>query len=1012
MKYFLLFGLFLQSHALAQANGAIPLNYSSPPANDLMYQGKPINPSEAFELSKLGFDLSKLDPSEDQDIWKNRDQQTDQIDNKLYPEQEVRFKDFVLSQTGKLRFLAKDASGETLNFVTSKNVHAQLIRRNILVKLGYVVPEVAYVPKITVKFSSAIERELFVKELTEKTLGDSKRWIEKEDADSIIIHDLLCQKTNSEIVDLSVGYLPSSMIRGKRVLNALHAVYSLTDFNESANLFSWSTGYVFNDYLHLPYVFESEFYASIDDIRWMANRISNLSRHDWEEIVKKSYLPEAVEKLIVEKLIARRNNLLQLVSSATAPLEYDPKVSHGDSLVDGELIEERFSGYAARFSFGDPESPMNIKELINYGSVNVISSLVDSLVSKFNSSPFLSNQKELDYKILERYNRNFLEQVFYYIKNGVYRPVPFGLYTFPYANGNLIASRDVIAGNYLGTDNLFQLVDTVGISGFAGVYIGMEGFESIFKKLAAGGNGKAGIYYNRLYSHVKPIQSMKAALKYPISNILVPLAQIRIGSKINGILNTDEGEMTEEEKKELMEKLIPIFNKKMLPGESFIITDTIGASLSLAAGVGLAAYVKAQIGFSGNQYVVSRIQIFKVSDQEYQVYRDVGNLRSFIAQGGLNVMIPVLKVKYGLDQGRVKMDFYKIKFDQSKLDDEERKKYWALKDVFVKGTLGKLKVLQEPVKFRYRLSQHQKQGNLAVLQASKYDSKFKLRVLHPAGEQKDLYRRYDAQSLGLNYEMPGSAAFEAVVKVLTQKDFPINGYDGGGNAGFTFLGKAKTKISMFESSSGYLNDEDYAPVVKVSRIWNGWSIKQKKALKILQEIRDRYDYDFYPPDVLNEARKIFLYSFHVNFTFYHEAIRNVAKLTHEQIDEIASSESRERVFLRNHKVRKLKRLIDDLREENRLNVISKTENEVFDLIESLFTLKGIEKLCGGRENFFVYSRIEGFRSKDENGDQPIFSNSYGEYGHFMVSGPFDYLKRLLGVSDAELGVNWLLRRVY
>jgi hypothetical protein len=62
----------------------------------------------------------------------------------------------------------------------------------------------------------------------------------------------------------------------------------------------------------------------------------------------------------------------------------------------------------------------------------------------------------------------------------------------------------VIAGNYLGTDNLFQLVDTIGVSGFAGFSIGMEGFESIFSQIAAGGSGRAGIYYNRLYSHVKP----------------------------------------------------------------------------------------------------------------------------------------------------------------------------------------------------------------------------------------------------------------------------------------------------------------------------------------------------------------------------------------------------------------------------------------------------------------------------------------------------------------------------
>jgi hypothetical protein len=1012
MKHLLLLFFVIQSVAFAQGNGAIPLKIRSTPANDLVHQGRVLSPIEAFELANSGFDLASLDPSEDQDIWRNRFLGSPSIETRTFPEQTVRFKDFVLSQTGKLRFLGRDSQGETWNFVTSKNVHAQLMRRNLLLKLGYVVPEILFVPRIRIEFDSPIAREIFVKELTEKTLGDSKRWIEKEDTTSVLIHDLICQRTESAIIDLSIGFIPSEIIRGKRVLNALHAVYALTDFSESANLFSWSTGYVFNNHLHLPYPFASEFFSTIDDIRWMANRIAVLNRSDWRQIVEQSHLPSPVAKLILEKLIARRNNLLSLVDSPLASLPYDPRVSEGDSLVEGELQEERFPGYAARFSYGDPDSPMNLRELINYSGVGVIGSMIDQLVTKFNSSPFLNNDRRLEYGIVERRNRNFLEQVIHYIKTNEYKPVPFGFFSLPMANGTVSANREVIAGNYLGTDNLFQLVDSIGVSGFAGFYIGMEGFESIFTSLSAGGSGRAGVYFNRIYSHVKPIQSMKAALRYPLSNILVPLAQIRVGSRIHPILNVSDGEMTEAEQKELMERLIPVFREKMLPGESFIITDTLGSQLALGAGVSLAPLIKAQIGISGNQFVISRVQILKVSEQEYQVYRDLGNIRSSMVSAGLNAVIPLLRLRSGYDRGKVKMDFYRLRFDSEKVDETERKKYRALRDVFVKGDLDWLKVLQDPIRFRYRIRQHQRQANLAVLQGAKYDSRFRLRVLHPAGEQKDLFRRYDAESLGINYELPGSAGFEALVKLLTKKDFPVNGYDGGGNAGFTFLGRAMTKTSTFESSGGYLDDEDYAPVVKVARIWNGWVINRRKAGKILDEIRDRYAHDFFPPDVLNETRKIFLYSFHVNFTFYHEAIRHVASLSNEEIDGIAATDSRKRVFLKRHKIGKLKKLLSRLRVTKDLAAISRVQNKVFDLIESVFTMHGIELLCGGNDRFFVYSRIEGFRSQDENGDQPVFSNSYGEYGHSMVSGPFDYLKRILGVSEAELGVNWLLRRIY
>jgi hypothetical protein len=1008
----LLFILIFSTQALAQGNGAIPLSYSTTPATDLIFKGENISSSRAFELSKEGIDLSNLEPSEEQDIWKNQFVENTKIQNEITPYQTVEYKSFVLSQTGKLRFLAKTSSGETLNFITSKNVHTQLMRRNLLVKIGYQVPELSYVPKLKINFSSPIDRELFVKELSEKTLGDPKRWIISEDEKSIVMNDLVTQKTNSDIVDLSIGYIPSSMIKGRRVLNSLHALYSLTDFAESANMFSWSTGYIFNEHLHLPYQFETEFFAGIDDIKWITGKIAQLNRADWTDIVSKSYLPEAVEKLIIEKLIARRNNLLTLVKSTESLLNYNPKISFGNSLIDGELVEEKFEGYAARFSFGDPESPLNIKEFLYYGGVKVIGTLIEQLVNKFNALPFLNNTKELEYKILERYNRNFLEQVFHLIETGEYKPVPFGVYALPSVNGGIIANRDVIAGNYLGTDNLFQLVDTVGVSGFAGAYIGMEGFESITGNLPVSGSGKAGVYYNRLYSHVKPIQSMKAALKYPISNILVPLAQIKVGRKLKNITAIDENELTEEDKKELTEKLIPIFNEKMLPGESFIITDTLGASIQAEVNAGFSKILTASIGAAGNQMVISRLHIFKTSESEFQIYRDLGNVRSFQTQAKLNAIIPIIKVRYGVDQGKIKMDFYKIKLDKSKFDAEEKEKYAALREVFLKGTIGKLKNLQVPVKFRYKLKQQTTQGSILIAQGTKINSRFNVRVLHPEGQQLDLFRRYTAKSSGMNYAAPGTDAFDAIVRILTQKELGLQSYDGGGNAGFTFFGKAKSKVETFESTPNFLNEQNYTPVVKVSRIWNGWSINQKKALKILAEIKNRYAYDFFPPDVLNETKKIFLYSFHVNFTFYHDAIRHVLALTDEQIDTIVSSNIRDDLKLKKHKIKQLKKFIRKSKETTDLVDLSQYQNKVFDLIESVFTIKGIEQICGGKQNFFVYSKIEGFRSKDENGDQPIFSNSYGEYGHFMVSGPFDYLKRLLGISDAELGINWQLRRIY
>ena len=46
-------------------------------------------------------------------------------------------------------------------------------------------------------------------------------------------------------------------------------------------------------------------------------------------------------------------------------------------------------------------------------------------------------------------------------RTGELKKLPLGVWGFGFASGQLIFSRDVIAGSYLGTNNLLQLVDQI-----------------------------------------------------------------------------------------------------------------------------------------------------------------------------------------------------------------------------------------------------------------------------------------------------------------------------------------------------------------------------------------------------------------------------------------------------------------------------------------------------------------------------------------------------------------------
>ena len=66
-----------------------------------------------------------------------------------------------------------------------------------------------------------------------------------------------------------------------------------------------------------------------------------------------------------------------------------------------------------------------------------------------------------------------------------------------------------------------------------------------------------------------------------------------------------------------------------------------------------------------------------------------------------------------------------------------------------------------------------------------------------------------------------------------------------------------------------------------------------------------------------------------------------------------------------------------------------------------------KKLLGGSENYFIISRIDGFRIGDEDGDSRINSNSLGQVGSSKVYGPLMSLMLSSGMTQSEFYAYWL-----
>jgi hypothetical protein len=138
----------------------------------------------------------------------------------------------------------------------------------------------------------------------------------------------------------------------------------MLDTPESINLMPWQAGRIVLNNLKLYHTqdLDTGYGTSWEDARWIGRRLFKLSRLDLEEIVSKSYYPDAVEKLLIEKVVSRRNDLVKLLSldKEFVALKFNPDVTLGADLIKGEVVKEFFPGYSSRFSYGDPESPFFI----------------------------------------------------------------------------------------------------------------------------------------------------------------------------------------------------------------------------------------------------------------------------------------------------------------------------------------------------------------------------------------------------------------------------------------------------------------------------------------------------------------------------------------------------------------------------------------------------------------------------------------------------------------------------
>ena len=1022
----------------------IPLEFRHTASGGLVYQGVEITPEKAVNLQRQGVDISRLDPREGTDIWQNKIGQPLASDVLLLdPQREVEFLNTITDLPGTIEFTVQqnDSLGASQIYVVrvSRKIHNILLRKALLRKIGYIIPPSQHFRQLKVRFgeNDPQKRNQFLKQVIWQNLSaNPARWIsnfykiqkvqvenmagelvEQEqylflpsgvkrdhpqaktlaqvnpqemllEFQDVLVYPL----TNNHVLDLSLGFLPSSVNQNLRLLNSAVVANALTDIPESINKFSWHLGRIKDNFLVLPYEeyssYSEQYHPNYDDTLWILRRMAQLEREDFVEIVQSANYPDEITSVVQEKLIARRNHLVKILNLEFTELTHkDPSQLNSEHVVKGVVNKNFWTGYGSRFAHSQMDSPLSGTEVFAFFKSKMLSGLLSHLVDKANEAlRFTKTSHEWNQRQIQQARKNFIN----FLKTGELQKTPFGIWTTPTLNGHLTFSREVVTGAYQGpkndkdqANNMIHLADTFGFSVDAGMLGFLEGLPR--NQLA---NLEGNLFFSRNYTHLKPLRSFKQSLQEPLKHIFVNFYQ--------------------KDTAQFLEKLED-FTKHFQVGESLIVTDTIGGSVGASVHYGPFNNLELQAQLSDSQVVISRLHIYRADKNTIHVYKDHGNLNSLRLFLGLKSFIPIIGLSFDINNGQAKTLFYRLDITADKsinpfLEDHLRN----LKNILLSGSLEMFQ--KPPVIIKHNFHEDRFGLNLLFLRHTNLSYRDHLTMIHSSGETAEFLRGFLGWRNGQHWQGLGVDVANALIKELWGKDIILHMTDNG-NPGDSLKGRSKDRQTYLDS---YIKDGTLVEsFIQVRHRWKGWEISANEANEIIAEINSWFNHDLFPPQVLANTQRLLLYIINLNIFIYEPAIEHLLEVSEEQAQNFlptyTDSEDPHEIsvleeFRRNQSICKWRRM------KNMKEALEPCI-KIVDLVEeNVRSTKGLIAFFGSKKNFRIEAKIFGYREGDETTYEPIASHVFGEVGAVKPLGPIMQVLRHpdFQMNQGEFFISWLM----
>ena len=1034
----------------AQASSvAISSKSVSAPAVDLLYNGGPIDGDQALDLKNHQFDLSQLNPLES-DVWTPAPLPLTG-DGQSYPKDgaTVDYDSLLLASNGlfRSRIVSTDSENiQSFQLIVSLDQHAALARAGVLRRLGYTVPNPRWYKTLTVRFADIKARDGFLDAISDATQTTRARWIHgalPTDKAEVTLQDVTLEPGQIDIPAYHWGVVPSTHLKGRRALRALLIPLVMLDIEESINLYSFEMGKTFDNAVILTHPYADQFVeTTFDDARWIARMIAGISRAEFQQIVRLAAYPPDVAALVTEKLIARRNQLILLFNldkdkqlpPDQRALPYFPHLSTGN-VKDGKLMQENYGGYAERFRYPNPDSPLRKSEIGRFLLLKSIDGAIETAVGV--ADTFLAANQN---SVSTAHAQNVTQSVFNYQQAhpGVPYTVPIKAWVAPIGGVNVATSRNVVAGTYYGSDSKVQLVDELTVAANVGLFLGFDGLPVV------GVSGSSNLTVSRDYVHVRPLADMQSALKSNWLNMFVP----KFLGGLAGALDTTGLENDQIK----IDAKLKGFIDSLKPNELMIITDAISLAVqgqvSLQVPLSMIPMINPTVSVvAGSTPMILRRTTIRRTNTGIQVYLQTAEILNLQAQFNFNWVMSILGLSHESKQGWAQTKAYLLDKEPDS-PAERRNLVLALRALLHAHDSEILQSDFKDYQLDHSMTSHIDQANILFWKWAGIKESHRVTIRPP--DHPEAARTLYSSMVTAIHGIDGYDFLSGIVSGLTSGVVNISGKGTGVNPANSFLGSANWASARTEAET--TPNVDFAPVTQIQHHFGGWTLSKKGLFKILDgmEVAVRplnLDHPLIRRDEFQSTQSLQMFDVMSTLIIYQPGMTRISKTVFEPahikeaVDAMTAIEGAadlkkwcsaglrgvgdtlfginsysEKENGKKVKFKCLKPWMISLLKARHNFIAGKTpknsENRVVwvnSLMRMLEKKVALPKLLTwlGKDNFFFNIKISGFRTADENGDHDYISDSVGSADQTLGSGVFSNFAAKYDILSSELTANYL-----